>query len=276
MLSPRTWKPGSRTEAKSAESSAPDGVPATSASRIFVTSVSSSTPIIASRRCTATRSDSMSPASSTGCPSPSQITAAALLSVAATTSSNSATWGSRAIAPWRVRVMLPATHSTRPTSLESATAPAAAPVGGYGVLENCVRSRASCAARSSAAARSSSPRAWVSATRATASTAADNRRRRLSCHGGGQTSRQAGMAMAPASSQPTRRGPMADGGSATATGRTKVSRAAVAQVAIWGATMPAKRTRNPTTAMATTASTWWVDTAVPSAMKPQATANSTT
>jgi hypothetical protein len=107
-----------------------DRVPATSASRIFVMSVWSSTPIIASRRSTAFRSESTSPASSTGCPPASQITAAALLSVSATTSSNSATWGSRVIAPWAVRVMLPATHSTRPTSLDSATAPAAAPVGG--------------------------------------------------------------------------------------------------------------------------------------------------
>ena len=39
--------------------------------------------------------------------------------------------------------VLPATHSTRPTSLESATAPPAAPVGGYGVPVNCRRRRAS-------------------------------------------------------------------------------------------------------------------------------------
>ncbi len=68
---------------------------------------------------------------------------------------------------------------------------------------------------------------------------------------------------------------MADAGWATATGRTKVSRAAVAAVAAWGVTMPAKSTRNPITAMATTAGTLWVDAAVPSAMKPQATAKST-
>ncbi len=42
---------------------------------------------------------------------------------------------------------------------------------------------------------------------------------------------QAVMQKAPASVQPMRRGPMADTGSATATGRTKVSRAAVVAVA---------------------------------------------
>ena len=43
-------------------------------------------------------------------------------------SSDAASFGSRAA--------FPATHSTRPTSLASATAPAAVPVGGYGVPAN--------------------------------------------------------------------------------------------------------------------------------------------
>ena len=68
---------------------------------------------------------------------------------------------------------------------------------------------------------------------------------------------------------------MADGGWATATGRTKVNKAAVEAVAARGERMPQKSTRNPTTAIATTAATLWVDAAVPSAMKPQATAKST-
>ena len=44
---------------------------------------------------------------------------------------------------------------------------------------------------------------------------------------------------------PTRRGPMADTGCATATGRTKVRSAAVVAVAAWGATIPAKSTAKP-------------------------------
>ena len=59
---------------------------------------------------------------------------------------------------------------------------------------------------------------------------------------------QAATQKAAASVQPIRRGPMADAGSATATGRTKVSRAAVVAVAAWGATIPAKSTAKPTTA----------------------------
>ena len=83
------------------------------------------------------------------------------------------------------------------------------------------------------------------------------------------------MQTAPARSQPISRGPICDGGAATATGRTKTSSAAVAPVAACGVTMPAKSTRKPTTAMAATASTLWVETRVPNAMNPQPTARRT-
>ncbi len=49
----------------------------------------------------------------------------------------------------------------------------------------------------------------------------------------------------------------------------------MAAVAAWGATMPAKSTRKPTTAMAATAGTLWVETSVPNAMNPHPTAKST-
>ena len=57
------------------------------------------------------------------------------------------------------------------------------------------------------------------------------------------------MQSAAASVHPTRRGPTAEAGWATATGRTKVSRAAVDAVAACGDAMPAKSTTKPTTAM---------------------------
>ena len=56
---------------------------------------------------------------------------------------------------------------------------------------------------------------------------------------------------------------MAETGCATATGRTNVSSAAVVAVAAWGATIPAKSTAKPTTAMVTTAATLLVETTVP-------------
>ena len=61
------------------------------------------------------------------------------------------------------------------------------------------------------------------------------------------------MLNAPASSQPRRRGPIAEAGWATATGSTNMRSAAVDAVAARGVTIPAYRTANPTTAMATTA-----------------------
>ena len=78
------------------------------------------------------------------------------------------------------------------------------------------------------------------------------------------------MQSAAASVHPTRRGPTAEAGWATATGRTKVSRAAVDAVAACGDAMPAKRTMKPTTAMAATAATFCVETTVPSTTKQHA------
>ena len=66
---------------------------------------------------------------------------------------------------------------------------------------------------------------------------------------------------------PTRRGPISEVGAATATGSTKVRRAAVDAVAAGGAAMPAKSTPKPTRAMVTTAATLCVETAVPSTVK---------
>ncbi len=68
---------------------------------------------------------------------------------------------------------------------------------------------------------------------------------------------------APASAKPPRRGPIEETGAATATGRTKVNSAAVDAVAACGATIPANRTTKPTTAIAATAATLWVDAVVP-------------
>ena len=65
---------------------------------------------------------------------------------------------------------------------------------------------------------------------------------------------QAVMQMTPASVQPNSRGPIAESGCATATGRTKVRRAAVVAVAARGATIPANSTAKPTNPMVTTAS----------------------
>ena len=70
-----------------------------------------------------------------------------------------------------------------------------------------------------------------------------------------------------ASVQPTMRGPTAEAGAATDTGRTNSSNAAVEAVAAWGATMPAKRTPKPTRPMATTAAALWLETTVPITMK---------
>ena len=78
---------------------------------------------------------------------------------------------------------------------------------------------------------------------------------------------QAVMQKTPASVHPSRRGPTADAGCATATGRTKVRSAAVVAVAAWGATIPANSTPKPTTAMVTTASTLFVETTVPRTVK---------
>ena len=168
--------------------------------------------------------------------------------------------------------VLPATHSTRPTSFDSATAADAAPVGGYGVAENWARNCARSAPRASTASGSFLPSARSSASRATDDTAIDSLRRRLSCHGAGQTSRHAGTEKAAASVQPTNRGPTCDAGAATATGRTNVKSTAVVAVAAAGATVPAYRTAKPTSAIASTAATLWVDATVPSAMRPLLTA----
>ena len=75
------------------------------------------------------------------------------------------------------------------------------------------------------------------------------------------------MEKAAASVHPSSRGPIAEAGCATETGRTNVKRAAVDAVAAGGATTPAKSTTKPTTAMAATAASLWVDTTVPSTMK---------
>ena len=75
------------------------------------------------------------------------------------------------------------------------------------------------------------------------------------------------MQKAAAIVHPMSRGPMAETGCATATGRTKVSKAAVVAVAAWGATIPAKSTPKPTIPIVTTAATLCVETTVPSTMK---------
>ena len=71
----------------------------------------------------------------------------------------------------------------------------------------------------------------------------------------------------PAIAQPTSRGPTAEFGAATATGRTKTRRTAVDAVAIVGDTIPANRTANPMTAIVTTAAILWVEATVPSEMR---------
>ena len=66
---------------------------------------------------------------------------------------------------------------------------------------------------------------------------------------------------------------MSDTGAGTATGRTKVSNAAVDAVATWGDTIPAYSTRNPTTAMEMTAAALCVEAAVAMTMKTAPTTN---
>ena len=75
------------------------------------------------------------------------------------------------------------------------------------------------------------------------------------------------MQKAAASVHPTSRGPISEDGAATATGSTKVRRAAVDAVAAAGAAIPAKSTPKPTRAMVATAATLCVETSVPSTVK---------
>ena len=83
------------------------------------------------------------------------------------------------------------------------------------------------------------------------------------------------MAKAAAMAQPSRRGPMAEVGWATATGSTKVRRAAVVAAAAAGEAMPANSSTNPTTAIPTTAAASWVEATVPRVMSTAPTATST-
>ena len=77
------------------------------------------------------RTASIRAGSCTGWPSPSQISAADWCNVSATCSVTArAGIGSVDQCSSPIMALLPATHSTRPTSLDSATAPDAAPVGG--------------------------------------------------------------------------------------------------------------------------------------------------
>ena len=78
---------------------------------------------------------------------------------------------------------------------------------------------------------------------------------------------QAPVQKAAAIVHPISRGPTAETGCATATGRTKVSKAAVVAVAAWGATIPVKRTPKPTIPIATMAATLCVEATVPSTME---------
>ena len=75
------------------------------------------------------------------------------------------------------------------------------------------------------------------------------------------------MQEAAASDHPRRRGPISEVGWATATGSTKVRRAAVEAVAAAGAAIPAKSTPKPTRAIVTTAAALWVEATVPSTTK---------
>ena len=92
---------------------------------------------------------------------------------------------------------------------------------------------------------------------------ADSRRRRSSWKGVGQITMQAVTQNTAAKAHPSSRGPTALGGWATATGNTNIRRAAVDALAIWGDTIPTKRTQNPTTAISTTAATLSSETTVP-------------
>ena len=214
-------------------------------------------------------SSSISAESLTALASPSQITEAVRRSVSATCSvTRRADAGSFDQFPSPGGPVLSATHSTRPTNLESATAAAAAPVGGYGVAENWARSPTR--SRSTAACHLGSRSSWAraSARPATETIDAESCRRRLSWVGGGQSTTQTVMDTTPPMVQPSRRQPICDAGSATATGRMKRRSTAVDAVAAAGVMMPAKRTQNTTTAVTTTAATSMVDTTVPSAMSP--------
>ena len=66
---------------------------------------------------------------------------------------------------------------------------------------------------------------------------------------------------------------MAEGGAATATGSTKVNKMATVPVAACGLKMPQNKTAKPTIPMAATASTGWVEHAVPMLMKAAPTKN---
>ena len=71
------------------------------------------------------------------------------------------------------------------------------------------------------------------------------------------------MQKAPARAQPASLVPTAPAGAGTATGRTKVSRAAVAPTAAWGLTAPARSTAKPKTSMPITAVAAWKEHSVP-------------
>ena len=81
------------------------------------------------------------------------------------------------------------------------------------------------------------------------------------------TTNAAGMHTAPANAQPSRRSGMADAVAGSDTGSTKVRRTAVDPVTARGLTMPANRTTNPTTAMATTDRAAWVEHTVATVMR---------
>ena len=78
----------------------------------------------------------------------------------------------------------------------------------------------------------------------------------------------AGTEKAAATDHPKSRGPIADTGWATATGKTKRSNVAVGAIAACGETIPTNKTTKPTSAIDTTAATLCVDAAVPRAMNP--------
>ena len=142
--SARAWNPGSSAAAMlpsscvAGSASGRTSAGSDAASARVETSAASSAAISSSRARVASCTALILVGSSTGWPSPSQIKDAAWWRVSATFS----------VIAWAVArpfdqcssptmAVLPATHSTRPTSLDSATATAAAPVGGYGVPENC-------------------------------------------------------------------------------------------------------------------------------------------
>ena len=67
---------------------------------------------------------------------------------------------------------------------------------------------------------------------------------------------------------------MAEAGAGSATGSTNVRRTAVDPATARGLTMPANRTTKPTTAMATTARTAWVEHRVATVMRTAPTTHS--